>query len=55
MRTIRIINNKATIYDWNKGGGFVRSSAILLEQLRTGLNDSHGFNVYYYGLGKLKE
>jgi hypothetical protein len=27
------------------GGGFVRDSAIRLERLRSGLNDSHGFKV----------
>ena len=55
MRTISIVNDKATIYDWNRGGGFIRSNAISLERMRTGLNDSHGFMVYYYGVGILRK
>ena len=53
-RTVSIVNDAATDYDWNKGGRFIRNSFINAERVRTGLNDSHGFRVYYYGIGKLK-
>ena len=52
-REVKIVNDDATDYDWNNGGSFMRKTAINLERLRTGLNDSHGFKVYYYGIGKL--
>ncbi|GHV15284.1 hypothetical protein FACS1894169_06190 [Bacteroidia bacterium] len=51
--TFRIINDSATDYDWNKGGGFIRDNFIKAERYRTGLDDRHGFKVFYYGLGKL--
>ena len=46
--------NRATDYDWNTGGGTIRSGLIGQERYRKGLNDSHGFRVYYYGLGFVK-
>ena len=55
LRTISIVNDKATYYDWNQGGSFVRKFAISLEQMRTGLNDTHGFRAYYYGYGVLRK
>ena len=55
LRTISIVNNEATDYDWNRGGHFVRNAAITYERMRAGLNDSHGFKVYYYGFGKLRD
>ncbi|MCK9236028.1 MAG: hypothetical protein M0Q41_13735, partial [Bacteroidales bacterium] len=51
--TVSIINNSATDYDWNTGGGALRNSLIKAERARTGLNDSHGFKTYYYGKGSL--
>jgi hypothetical protein len=51
--TFRIINDSATDYDWNRGGGAIRDNFIRAERLRTGLDDRHGFKVFYYGLGKL--
>ena len=47
--SLRIINNEATVYDWNYGGGFLRNVGIFIERARTGINDSHGFKVFYYG------
>lgn len=52
-RNVTIVNDNATDYDWNNGGGFLRNSLINLEKRRTGLDDSHGFKAYYYGVGKL--
>ena len=52
-REVKIVNNEATDYDWNTGGGKLRSFFINLERIRTGLNDTHGFKTFYYGIGKL--
>jgi RHS repeat-associated protein len=51
---VKIVNNSATDYDWNLGGGSVRNAFIQAERARTGLNDSHGFKVNYYGTGVLR-
>ena len=51
---VQIVNNEATVYDWNKGGGVIRTNAIKIERKRTGINDSHGFHVKYYGQGHLR-
>jgi hypothetical protein len=53
MRTVSVYNDEATDYNWNRGGGFARDTAIRLERLRAGLDDTHGFKVYYYGIGHL--
>lgn len=52
-REVIIVNDDATDYDWNNGGSSLRKNAINLERKRAGINDSHGFKVYYYGIGKL--
>ncbi|GHT74117.1 hypothetical protein AGMMS50262_06460 [Bacteroidia bacterium] len=54
-KTVSIVNNSATDYDWNRGGGGVRDNFIRAERKRAGLNDSHGFKVFYYGVGKLRK
>ena len=54
-REVKVVNDNATDYDWNKGGGLWRSFLINFERGRTGLNDSHGFKTLYYGVGHLKE
>ena len=54
-RKVSVINDAATVYDWNKGDGIVRSSFINTERFRTALDDTHGFVVYYYGFGTLKK
>ena len=46
-------NDRATDYDWNRGGSPMREKAIGFERWRTGFDDRHGFRVYYYGKGKL--
>ena len=51
---VKIVNNSATDYDWNGGGGAVRNTFIQAERKRTGLNDSHGFKTFYYGIGTLR-
>jgi len=48
-----IARNRATDYNWNKGGGIIRNSLISTERTLNGLNDTHGFRTYYYGKGKL--
>ncbi|MEN2436845.1 hypothetical protein AAH994_15635, partial [Weeksellaceae bacterium A-14] len=53
--SVSIVNDNATDYDWNKGGGIIRSSFINKERMVEGLNDSHGFKVFYYGIGKLRK
>ncbi|MCY7361243.1 MAG: hypothetical protein LH629_04120, partial [Ignavibacteria bacterium] len=50
-----LVSNRATDYDWNRGGGFLRSTLIDAERSRTGLNNNHGFRVFYYGVGTLKK
>ncbi|HMQ09012.1 MAG TPA: RHS repeat-associated core domain-containing protein, partial [Saprospiraceae bacterium] len=54
-KTIQVVNNSATDYDWNTGGGPVRNAAIKIERARTGLNDTHGFKTFYYGTGILRK
>jgi hypothetical protein len=53
QRTFKVVNNEATDYDWNRGGGATRSAFIDAERQRTGLNDTHGFRKFYYGQGRL--
>ena len=51
---VNIVNDEATDFDWNKGGGFFRASLILLERIRAGVSDTHGFKTFYYGVGSVK-
>ena len=53
-KTIVIINDDSTVYDWNKGGDLLRNLLITIERGRAHLGDDHGFNVYYYGTGYLR-
>jgi len=46
---ISVINNNGTIYDWDKGGGILRSTLINLERFRAGVNDTNGFPLWIYG------
>ncbi len=55
QKTVRIVNNSATDYDWNLGGGAKRDLFIRAERRRAGLNDTHGFKIFYYGIGRLKK
>lgn len=52
---VKVVNNKATDYDWNIGGGFIRDKMIKIERKVSGLTDEHGFKTYYYGTGKVKK
>ncbi|MDX2046938.1 MAG: RHS repeat-associated core domain-containing protein [Chitinophagaceae bacterium] len=54
-KTVTVVNDKATDYDWNRGGGKKRDAAIRLERARTGINDTHGFKTFYYGKGTLRK
>jgi RHS repeat-associated protein len=54
-RQVTIVNDEATDYDWNGGGGTVRANFIRAERARADLNDSHGFRAFYYGVGTLRE
>lgn len=52
---MRIVNDEATDYDWNEGGGKKRDTFIRAHNSILGINPKvHGFKVYYYGLGKLR-
>jgi RHS repeat-associated protein len=52
-KLVKVINDDATDYDWNLGGSFKRRAAIRTERFLEGLNDTHGFRAFYYGLGRL--
>ena len=52
--TVSVINDKATDYDWNRGGSFLRDKTILFEKWRAIIPDDAGFKVYYYGRGIVK-
>ncbi len=53
--TVMIVNNSATDYDWNVGGGAKRNIFIRANNVVFGINpNKHGFKTYYYGLGTLK-
>ena len=51
---VKIVNNEATDYDWNRGGGLVRGTLIEIERRRADVNDIDGFKTFYYGTGKLR-
>ncbi|MBS1761164.1 MAG: hypothetical protein JST23_13685, partial [Bacteroidetes bacterium] len=53
--SVEVVNDDAAIYDWNRGGGKVRSWLIDKERQKFGLDDRHGFKIYYYGLGYLNQ
>lgn len=50
---IYIDTDKSTDYDWNQGGSFKRRVGIFLERVRAGVDDRHGFKVFYYGFGHI--
>lgn len=54
-RTVQIVNDKATDYDWNIGGGFKRDTFIRINNTLFNINPQiHGFKTYYYGVGTLR-
>jgi len=52
---ISIVNDAATDYDWNKGGGFKRNALLFLEGIRTQLPYGSGFKTFYYGVGNVRK
>ena len=53
--TVIIENDSATVYDWNVGGETKRNLAIKLNNSLFKIDtQKHGFKVFYYGIGKLK-
>lgn len=56
QRTVEIINDEATVYDWNVGGGKKRNYYIQTNNFIFGIDPQiHGFNTYYYGVGTLRK
>ena len=54
--TVKIVNDPATDYDWNVGGGPKRNTFIRVNNWLTGIDpNKHGFKTYYYGVGKLRK
>ena len=52
---VKIVNNNATDYDWNRGGGNIRDTFIQINNFLFGIDpDIHGFKTYYYGTGRLE-
>ena len=53
---VEIVNDSATYYDWNVGGGIKRDVAIRLNNYLKDIDpQKHGFKTYYYGKGKLRK
>ena len=53
--TVRIVNDSATDYDWNVGGGIKRDAFIRANNFIFGINPNiHGFKTFYYGIGTLR-
>ena len=53
---IRVVNDNATDYDWNEGGGTIRNLFIQINNFLFGIDpQKHGFKTYYYGYGRLRE
>ena len=55
-KTVMIVNDPATDYDWNVGGGWKRDSFIRTNNMLFGINPNvHGFKTFYYGIGTLRK
>ena len=55
-RSVQIVNDSATDYDWNVGGGWKRNTFIQTNNTIFGINPKiHGFKAYYYGTGTLRK
>lgn len=53
--TVKIVNDSATDYDWNIGGGTKRDAFIRTNNFLFGIDPKiHGFKTYYYGVGTLR-
>ncbi len=54
LRTLSIVNDAATDYDWNTGGDNTRQLFIKTNNFLFGIDPKkHGFKAFYYGTGKL--
>ena len=54
--SVKIVNDKATDYDWNLGGGTRRNRFIKTNNFLFNINpQKHGFKTYYYGIGHLNQ
>lgn len=54
--TVQIVNDEATDYDWNVGGGSKRNTFIQTNNTLFGINpQTHGFKTFYYGVGTLRK
>ena len=54
--TVKIVNDEATDYDWNVGGGSKRNTFIHINNTMFGINPQiHGFKTFYYGVGTLRK
>lgn len=54
--TVSIVNNSATDYDWNVGGGTKRDAFIRANNYIYEIDpNKHGFKTYYYGIGTLRK
>ena len=54
--TVKIVNDEATDYDWNVGGGSIRNTFIQINNTLFGINPQiHGFKTFYYGIGTLRK
>ena len=54
-KEIKIVNGFSTDFDWNYSDNYERYLLISSQRCLFNLNDTHGFQVIYYGKGKLKE
>ena len=50
---VKISNGTWNAFDWDYGGSFKRNALIFGERTIKGLNDSHGFPLSIYGIGRL--
>lgn len=54
--SVKIVNDEATDYDWNVGGGSRRDTFIQINNKMFGINPQiHGFKTFYYGIGILRK
>jgi hypothetical protein len=55
LRTVKIVNDDATVYDWNVGGDFTREAFIRTNNALLDIKPCiHGFKTFYYGIGTLR-
>ena len=52
---VQISNGAWNAYDWDYGGNAVREGLIFGERTLKGLNNTHGFPISVYGIGRLNK